>query len=92
MVLPQFAHYLCRGFEFWVNICGNQWSLVFVVVCARLFILQQNNRGSKLHCSSLIMANHGPTNMANHEPTIMANQNNKKFGAKMQSRERNRNF
>ena len=33
------------------------------------------------------MANHGPTNMANHELTIMANQNNKKFGAKMQSRE-----
>ena len=26
--------------------------------------------------------------MANHEPTIMANQNNQKFGAKMQSRER----
>ena len=38
------------------------------------------------------MANHGPTNMANHEPTIMANQNNQKFGAKMQSRERNQNF
>ena len=34
------------------------------------------------------MANHGPTNMANHEPTIEADQNNKKFGAKMQSRER----
>ena len=26
--------------------------------------------------------------MANHESTIMANQNNQKFGAKMQSRER----
>ena len=34
------------------------------------------------------MANHMPTNMANHEPTIMANQNNKKFGAKIESRER----
>ena len=34
------------------------------------------------------MANHGPTNMANHEPTIEADQNNQKFGAKMQSRER----
>ena len=34
------------------------------------------------------MANHGPTNMTNHEPTIMADQNNKKFGAKMQSGER----
>ena len=34
------------------------------------------------------MANHGPTNMANHEATIMANQNNQKFSAKMQSRER----
>ena len=34
------------------------------------------------------MANHGPTNMANHEPTIMGNQNNKKFGAKMESSER----
>ena len=31
-------------------------------------------------------------NMANHEPTIMANQNNQKFDAKMQSRERNQNF
>ena len=38
--------------------------------------------------SVIIMANHGPTNMANHEPTIMADQNNEKFGAKMQSRER----
>ena len=38
------------------------------------------------------MASHGPTYMANHEPTIMANQNNQKFSAKMQSRERNQNF
>ena len=38
------------------------------------------------------MTNHGPTNMANHEPTIMANQNNQKFCAKVQSRERNQNF
>ena len=38
------------------------------------------------------MAIHGPTNMANHEPSIMVNQNNQKFGAKMQSRERNQNF
>ena len=49
---------------------------------------------SRLHITLIItdwpsiMANHGRTNMANHEPTIMANQNNQKFGAKMQLRER----
>ena len=30
--------------------------------------------------------------MANHELIVMANQNNQKFGAKMQSRERNQDF
>ena len=63
--------------------------------CARHVILQQNNKGSKLHCSSLIGHILWPSRanyMANHEPTIMANQNNQNFGAKMQSRERNQNF
>ena len=38
--------------------------------------------------SVIIIASHEPTNMANHAPTIEADQNNKKLGAKMQSRER----
>ena len=41
----------CSFFHYWFTIMP--WFTI-IQGCVRLFILQQNNRGSKLHCSSLI--------------------------------------